>query len=135
MANRQTYVVGALGVLAGMVVGASSAQNALMVGFSGADPNREGQTVDRTSNILRTRSTMPAAYYVTPRTVPFTEGYIGRIRDNRLADYNMHGSAPVRTVRGAPVILLEDVYDCEGLSGRRFLNCLDNASYESNDWY
>lgn len=135
MANRQNYVIGALGVLAGMVVGASSAQNALMVGFSGANPNRDGQVVDRTSNILRHRSDMRHGYYVTPRLVPFSEGYIGQIRANRLSDNGFYGSAPERTLRGAPVVPLEDIYECEGLSGRRFLNCLNNASYEPNDWY
>lgn len=39
MANRQTFVVGALGVLVGMVVGVSSAYNAQTVAFQGYDPN------------------------------------------------------------------------------------------------
>ena len=39
MKSYQTTVVGVIGVLAGIVVGASSVQHAQMVSFSGANPN------------------------------------------------------------------------------------------------
>ena len=60
MANRQTYVIGALGVLVGMVVGASSAQNAELVSYSGHNINsdivRNMPNLHRATGIFRSRS-------------------------------------------------------------------------------
>jgi len=46
MANRQTFVVGALGVLVGLAVGASATQNAQVVSFGGQNPNSVLDTIN-----------------------------------------------------------------------------------------
>ncbi|MCA9370503.1 MAG: hypothetical protein KC680_00915 [Candidatus Peregrinibacteria bacterium] len=147
MANRQTYVIGALGVLVGMVVGANSAQNATMVSFSGTDPNSEViqnmPNLRRASGILRWRSdenpggtvySRTVQRYTQPRRVLFGEGYIGTLRDNRVGDTRVFQSAP--TVRGGSAMQRQGVPECDEFSGQRYTRCLEalinGEPYEAN---
>lgn len=137
MANRQTYIVGALGVLAGMVVGANSAQRADMtVSYSGynTDVARE-MSVQRRGPILRSRSDENHRNYeVAPRAARFGEGVIGNIRDVRLGQTRMFGSAP--TLRGSSAPRHRMLIECYGLSGKRYVNCeaaeLNDERYDVN---
>ena len=129
MANRQTYVIGALGVLAGMVVGANSAQRADMT-VSYLNPNTAQEGVVRRGDILRSRSANDnVPYYVGPRLSPFGDNVIGNIRDERLS--RLYGSAP----RALGVEVEEPVYlRCYGLSGKRQVRC-ERALFDGDAGY
>lgn len=113
MANRQTYVIGALGVLVGMAVGAQSAQRAELVSLSAHNPNSE--IIQTMPNLRRaTQIIRPGAYYqdagyntVNRRMAPVRssglETNVAQRRNLRLSELGtIFSAAPVRTVRGAP---------------------------------
>lgn len=127
MANRQTYVVGALGVLLGMVVGANSAQRADTVAFSGASPNYSATQQYRPTAVeYMRRSRSDLGEYTVPSTdASFGEGVIGNVRANRVME-SAHGAAPdIATIRGMPV-RLRKVYICDefGITTSRYANCV-----------
>lgn len=146
MASRQTYVVGALGVLVGMVVGAQSAQRAELVSFSGSDPNSE--IIQSMPNLRRaTRLIRPGAYQdnvyntVNARYAPVRpasiEDMVMQRRNVRLSGQDlMHSSAPTRTVRGAPAQLPFWDSTCGDLSTARGQACnyarQNGLPYEQN---
>jgi hypothetical protein len=137
MANRQTYVVGALGVLLGMVVGANSAQRAEIVSYAGHNPNNEViqnmPQLHRAAGIWRQRSEEEALnsiysggnYRITaPRRSSIEDNVQDRL-DERLADTAIFNSAPVRTVRGARARVLQVVPGCSQYSRSRYAQCLE----------
>ena len=137
MANRQTYVVGALGVLLGMVVGANSAQNAQIVSYAGHNPNDESiqemQQLRRAAGIWRQRSderTLDSAYssdnyrITAPRRSSIEDNVQDRLHE-RLGDTVIFSSAPVRTVRGARARVLQVVPGCSQYSRSRYSQCLE----------
>lgn len=137
MANRQTYVVGALGVLLGMVVGANSAQRADIVSYAGHNPNdsaiQEMQQLRRAAGIWRQRSEEEALdsvystgnYRVTaPRRSPIQDNVQDRL-DQRLGDTTFYNSAPARTVRGAPAQMRQLVPSCSQYTRQRYAQCLE----------
>lgn len=119
MANRQTYVVGALGVLLGMVVGVGSSQQAQTVSYSGHNPNntviQDMDHLRRASDYLRIRG--EETHYSAPRTTDLAERaeYRGRLRAE---DESI-------TIRGLPISAWERmVGDCYGLSRSRLTHCI-----------
>ncbi len=141
MANRQTYVAGALGVLIGMVVGANSAQRAETVSFSGSNPNTEAvqERTDphRAAGILRQRSNETEARMTAPVTPSVTDS-VARRREIRLGDL-FYFSAPSWTVRGSEANQMPYVPECSGFSrySKRYVHCLEaiftgNEGYETN---
>ena len=140
MANRQTYVAGALGVLIGMVVGANSAQRAESVSFSGSNPNTEAvqelNAEHRAAGILRQRSTETEAR-ITDSVPPSVTSSVARRREMRLGDI-FYFSAPSWTVRGMEAPAQPRVRECAGLSSKRYIRCLeaiitgDGGNYETN---
>jgi len=128
MANRQTYVVGALGVLLGMVVGANSAQNAQIVSYAGHNPNDEGiqemQDFRRAAGYFRQRSDERYSRVTAPRRSSIQDNVQDRL-DERLADTVIFSSAPVRTVRGARARVLQVVPGCSRYSRSRYSQCLE----------
>lgn len=139
MANRQTYVAGALGVLIGMVVGANSAQRAETVSLSGSDPNaevtQELEAGHRSAGILRQRSTEAEARLTAPEGAS-VESAVARRREMRLGDI-FYFSAPSWTVRGMEANQMPRVRECAGLSSRRYVRCLEaiitgDENYETN---
>ncbi len=144
MASRQTYVIGALGVLVGMVVGANSAQNAQTVSFSGANYRaaQEQGMPHRAAGYLRRRSDeQPATAFdhvvdrVTAPRRTSLEDNVARRYELRLG--NLHNAAPVRTVRGRPIQNDLSEGNCQGqiVSGRRYINCTYFDGYELNDGF
>lgn len=137
MANRQTYVVGALGVLLGMVVGANSAQRADIVSYAGHNPNsqeiQEMQHLRRAAGIWRQRSDERAhdsvyssdTYRITaPRRSSIQDNVQDRL-DQRLGDTAIFSSAPVRTVRGARAQAPQVVPGCAQYTRSRYAQCLE----------
>lgn len=133
MANRQTLVVGALGVLVGMVVGANSAQHADVISYAGHNPNSEA--IQNMPNLRRaTEIIRPGAYYegvwsnVNVRTAaprPATlEQNVEQRRMMRASELG-HTSAPTRTVRGAPAQRTRYVHGCSQYTGQRYTHCLE----------
>ena len=151
MANRKTYVVGALGVLVGMVV-ASSAQRAQTVSFSGHNPNsevvRQMPHLRRASGVWRQRSEEEALgniftgghYRITsPRRSSLSDN-IERRRNLRVSKSpSVHFAAPGNgTVRGAPALPRQVVPECAGLTRQRYTRCLEayisGEPYHSSVW-
>lgn len=143
MASRQTYVIGALGVLVGMVV-ASSAHRAQMVSFAGHNPNSE-QVRDelqtfRNTGIRRQRSHEEAmgnvftgqTYRTTPPRRPSLQENVARrarLRSNR----TMYFGAPEGgTVRGREALEIEQIPECAGKTGQRYTRCVDWFSQREN---
>jgi hypothetical protein len=137
MANRQTYVIGALGVLLGMVVGANSAQNAQVVSYAGHNPNDEGiqemQQLRRAAGIWRQRSEERVGdsvysngnYRITaPRRSSIQDNVQDRL-DERLSDTVIFSSAPARTVRGARAQAVRVVPGCSQYTRSRYAQCLE----------
>ncbi len=126
MANRQTYVVGALGVLVGIVVGANSAQRAEVVSYAGHDPNNEViqnmPQLNRAAQIWRQRSGTGLNYYTAPRRSS-VEDNVARRLEQRLGDMNMYGSAP--TVLGEPAQARQVVPACAQYTRQRYSRCLE----------
>lgn len=130
MANRQTYVIGALGVLAGMVIGANSAQRADMT-VSYLNPNNVQTGVPRTVNAIPSLRSDEGITYRTPRRSPFGDNVIGNIRDERLS--RLFGSAPL--AKGVPV-LDPYIWICPGDSrGPRYARCVDAYRNDKLDTY
>ena len=139
MANRQTYVIGALGVLVGMVVGANSAQRAETVALSAHNPNsdivQQMPHLRRAAGIIRRRSDEGAVNVFSritqSRRSPFGEGYIGTIRDNRVHQMPMHGSAPEMSESPRRV-----VPGCAQYTRKRYVDCvwslIHDEEYEPN---
>lgn len=139
MANRQTYVIGALGVLVGMVVGANSAQRADLVSYAGHNPNsqviQDMPNLRRASGIFRTRSEQEtldvrsgvAARWTAPRRSSLGDN-VDRRRGLRLSQDIVHFSAPnhAGTVRGAPAQRRHRVPGCTQYSGQRYTHCLES---------
>lgn len=141
MANRQTYVVGALGLLMGMAVGASSGQSAELVSYSGTNPNsidvRVMEQFHRAAGYLRFRNgvspssrTQDAETHITaPRTLSRTEAMARRIQ-------NMRNSDNTATIRGVPVQTTSPVPECAGYTRERYIRCLEafinGEPYETN---
>lgn len=137
MANRQTtYVVGALGVLVGMVIGATSAQNAQIVSFSAPNPNsplvRNARTWRRVGAIPRERSEEEAlrtdirAVRIVRGTAPRRSSVsvnVARRLQRRLGDSTLFGSAPVRTVRGVPALTPFWDEECGSITTKRGQTC------------
>jgi|GEM_PF-1046375 len=149
MANRQTYAVGALGVLLGIVVGANSAQRAEMVSYSGTNPNnaaiQEMPQLHRATGIWRQRSdegTIDPAYSNGDfRTTAFRRSTLEDNRqrrlDERLSDTADYGSAPEVTVRGETQAK-QVVPECAGYSSQRYVACLEaliNGEFFSPNYY
>ncbi|MBT4120106.1 MAG: hypothetical protein HOG89_04150 [Candidatus Peribacter sp.] len=149
MANRQTYVIGALGVLVGMVVGASSAQNAELVSYSGHNINsdivRNMPNLHRATGIFRSRSerdTLDIRNGVSFRLTAPRRSSIGqnveRRRNQRESDDIRHFAAPTTTgtVRGAPAQRRQRVPGCSNYTGTRYTHCLEayinGENYEVN---
>ncbi|MAE68548.1 MAG: hypothetical protein QF793_01125 [Candidatus Peribacteraceae bacterium] len=138
MANRQTYVIGALGVLVGMVVGATSAQRADIVSYSGHNPNSETvrnmNSLHQSSGIFRVRSVRQnldirdgTPFRLTaPRRTNTTEN-VARRREIRLSQNGgTHFAAPAwGTVRGAPAQRRQRVPGCSQYSSQRYTHCLE----------
>lgn len=150
MANRQTYAVGALGVLLGIVVGANSAQRAEMVSYSGINPNnaaiQEMPQLRRAAGIWRQRSdegTIDPAYSngeyrITAPRRSTLEDNIQRRLNERLSDTANYSSAPAEiTIRGAAQAK-QVVPECAGYSSQRYVDCLEaliNGDYFSPNYY
>ncbi|PIR54460.1 hypothetical protein COU75_00760 [Candidatus Peregrinibacteria bacterium CG10_big_fil_rev_8_21_14_0_10_42_8] len=129
MANRQTYVVGALGVLLGMVIGANSAQRAEIVSFAGHNPNdaeiQEMYQLRRAAGIWRQRSDESGAYRVTePRRSSIQDNVQDRL-DQRLGDTTVFSSAPTETVRGGPAQIRQVIPSCSQYTRQRYVQCLE----------
>lgn len=135
MANRQTYVVGALGVLLGMVVGANSAQRAEIVSYAGHNPNsdiiQEMPQFRRAAGIWRQRSNEEAMdsvfstgnYRITaPRRSSIADGVERRLNE-RLGNSTVFSSAP--TVRGAEAQVRQLVPGCSQYTRQRYSHCLE----------
>ena len=149
MANRQTYVIGALGVLVGMVV-ASSAQRAQTVSFAGHNPNseviRDMPHLRRAAGYWRQRSEEEAlgsvfggTYYriTAPRRSSIADNVENRL-ERRLGDATVFSAAPTQTVLGVPAILREAVEGCSMLTRQRYSRCIKAAAngepYEPTYW-
>ncbi|MDA0375856.1 MAG: hypothetical protein O3A80_00910 [bacterium] len=148
MANRQTYVIGALGVLVGMVVGASSAQRADLVSFSGHNPNAESvrnmDNLRAAGGIFRSRSeeaTLDARngfnFRLTAPRRSSINTNVDRRRVLRESQDIRHFAAPTTgTVRGAPAARRQHIPGCSQYSGQRYTHCLEayinNEVYEAN---
>lgn len=126
MAKRQTYVIGALGLLMGMALGSHPALNAQADLYSSLDPNSEAVRdmphLRRAAGIIRRRSdenTSATVFRLTaPRRVPFTEGYISIVREERLGNTGMFGSAPTLSPRRV-------VPACAAYKGEGYTSCLE----------
>lgn len=137
MASRQTYVIGALGVLVGMVV-ASSAQRAQTVSFAGHNPNSEiiqnMPQLRRAAGYWRQRSEEEAMGNVftgqyhrltAPRRSSIEQNVAAR-RNLRESQNAVHYAAPDSgTVRGAPAVQRQRVPECAHLSRQRYTRCLE----------
>jgi|AP95_1055475.scaffolds.fasta_scaffold10604_3 hypothetical protein len=143
MANRQTYVIGALGVLVGMVVGASSAQRADLMSYAGHNPNsdivRNMQNLHRAGGIFRSRSERETldirngvSYHLTPGRKLTPDKNAAHRRTIRLSQLNLGSSrlhyAPTswRTVRGAPALRRQRVGNCDMYTRTRYTSCLES---------
>ncbi|MBM3230925.1 hypothetical protein FJZ28_01205 [Candidatus Peregrinibacteria bacterium] len=131
MANRQLYVVGALGLLMGMVVGAGSGQSAQTV--SQYDPNSDAvQEMDspyRADGYLRFRSTDGTVGdeggIVTRSTPPRR---LSRMEMAARRLQNMHSAARTSgTVRGARTRTRNTVPECAGYTRDRYTRCLESV--------
>lgn len=149
MANRQTYVIGALGVLVGMVVGASSAQNAELVSYSGHNINsdivRNMPNLHRATGIFRSRSERQSLdirdgvnYRLTaPRRSSISDN-VERRRNIRESNDIVHFAAPTTTgtVRGAAAQRRQRVPGCSQYTRTRYTHCLEayinGENYEAN---
>ena len=139
MANRQTYVVGALGILLGTVIGANSAQRAEIVSFAGTNPNstviREMPQLRRAAGIWRQRSEEEGLNSVYSRgnyrlTAPRRSSVrdnVERRLDRRLGETTVFSSAParIRTVRGTPASVRQVVPGCSKYTRQRYSRCLE----------
>lgn len=135
MANRQTYVVGALGVLLGMVVGANSAQRAQIVSYAGHNPNneviREMPQFRRAAGIWRQRSDEEAVntvfssgnYRITAPRRSSIEDNVARRLDRRIGGTTVFSAAP--TVRGAAAQVRQRVPGCSQYTRQRYSHCLE----------
>lgn len=145
MANRQVYVVGALGVLVGMVVGVSSAQNAQTVSFAGHNPNDAQGFEHRTDRIpsirsaterLDVRNSQGIGQWRTPPRTSLSENTARRLEYRHGQQGTLFEAAPVQTVRGVPAQLRQRVGDCDRFSSVRYTRCLQSAldgeTYEAN---
>lgn len=126
MAKRQTYVIGAIGMMLGMVVGSHSTQTTQADLYSRMDPNSETvrtmPTFRRAAGIIRRRSDDSISgviYRLTePRRAPFTEGYINTVREERINDLASYGAAPTRSARRV-------VPGCANYRGDGYTLCLE----------
>ena len=126
MAKRQTYVIGVLGLLLGMALGTNSVPDAQADLYSTLDPNSESVRtmphLRRAAGIIRRRSdenTSSTVFRLTaPRRVPFTEGYISIVREERLNDLARYGAAPMRSTRRV-------VPGCAVYRGDDYTRCLE----------
>ena len=139
MANRQTYVIGALGVLVGMVVGASSAQRADMVSYSGHNPNsdivRNMPNLRKAAGIFRSRSERQTLdvrdgviFRLTAPRRSSTEVNVANRRKYREGQRGIttHYSASDQgTVRGVPAQRRMRVRECDVYSGTRYTRCVE----------
>jgi hypothetical protein len=143
MANRQTYVIGALGVLVGMVVGANSAQRADLVSYAGHNPNseviRNMPNLHRAAGIFRSRSESDILdirngvnYHLTPgRRLNPGENAAHR-RDIRLSKLDVGSprfhSSPFSwgTVRGVRAQRRQRIADCDRYTRTRYTSCLES---------
>ncbi len=151
MVNRQTYIVGAIGILVGLVIGANSSQNAQTVSFAGNNPNNPDiqnmQSVHTSPGYLRQRSTerglsstfLNSPFRLTaPRQTSPEENAarLQAIRDSKNIDNTdtMYG-APTdgMTLRGAPVIVRQRVPECAQYTGPRYTSCLE-AYINGDNW-
>lgn len=132
MANRQLYVVGALGLLMGMVVGAGSGQSAQTV--SQYDPNSDAVTemedLHRADGYLRFRNTDgvisddEVGGIVTRSTPPRR---LSRLEMAARRLQNMHGSArDTVNVRGLRTRTDNTVPECAGYTRNRYTRCLES---------
>jgi len=139
MANRQTYVIGALGVLVGMVVGASSAQRANLVSYAGHNPNAESvrnmDNLRAASGIFRTRSGETTSFRLTAPRRSGIESNVDRRRGIRESKDIRHFAAPTTTgtVRGAPATRRQRVPECDMYSSARYTHCLESIINGSDD--
>lgn len=126
MGNRQTYVIGALGLLVGMAIGSHPALNTRANLYSRMDPNSEAvrdmPNFRRAAGIIRHRSdenNSSTVYRLTaPRRVPFSEGYIRIMREQRINDSARFGAAPARSTRRV-------IPGCADYSGDAYTECLE----------
>lgn len=149
MANRQTYVIGALGVLVGMVVGASSAQRADLVTYAGHNPNSESvrnmDTLRTAGGIFRSRSTESTldarngfSFRLTAPRRSNIATNVNRRRALRESQDIRHFAAPTTTgtVRGAPAQRRQRVPGCSQYTATRYTHCLEailnGEAYEAN---
>lgn len=146
MANRQTYVIGALGVLVGMVVGASSAQRADLVSFSGHNPNAESvRNMDNlrvAGGIFRSRSeeaTLDARNgfnfrLTAPRRTDLASNVDRRREIRESQDIRLFAApTPMGTVRGATAQRRQRVPECDMYSSARYTHCLESIINGSDD--
>lgn len=138
MANRQTYVIGALGVLVGMVV-ASSAQRAQTVSFAGHNPNSEiiqnMPHLRRAAGYWRQRSdewkggnVFSGTHFqrlTAPRRSSIEENVQNRLERRQGANARHFAAPDARTVRGAPAVRRQRVPECAHLSRQRYTRCLE----------
>ena len=148
MANRQTYVAGALGVLVGMVIGVNSAHRAEMVAFSGHNPNAVvdldlGQPhkdagywrQPREEEAARKAVFAHPVYRMTPPRRSDIRTNVARRTQQRIN--SRKSAAPSWNLRGYPQQRrYSRVSACRGLSGQRYTHCLEayinGENYEPN---
>lgn len=136
MVNRQTVVVGMLGMVTGMLVGVTSADHAALVSFSGNDPNSAGirsmDQLHQAAGYVRFRSddgsiangvSGTAVRLTAPRRATLDEMLAHR-ENVRLEDF-FRASAPVWTIRGQEVDTSSPVPECAQYSTGRYTRCLE----------
>ena len=146
MVSRQTFAVGTLGMVVGMLVGVTSADHAALVSFSGNDPNtatiRSMDQIHQAAGYVRFRSDDgvidEVAGTVTRLTAPrraSLDDMVAHRANVHIADF-FHASAPTWTIRGQEVNTSSPVPECAQYSGARYTRCLEamisGSPFEAN---